>query len=85
MGLRCAGCYDERPTCQIIMLTAYGEGIDRVVGLELGADDYVVKPRTHPSYRNWQDFGFSDLLWSSSGLELDQLSYSAKLVDDQLR
>jgi two-component system phosphate regulon response regulator PhoB len=28
----------------IIMLTARGEEIDRVVGFELGADDYVVKP-----------------------------------------
>ena len=28
----------------IIMLTARGEATDRVVGLELGADDYVVKP-----------------------------------------
>jgi DNA-binding response OmpR family regulator len=28
----------------IIMLTAKGEEIDRVIGLELGADDYVVKP-----------------------------------------
>jgi len=28
----------------IIMLTARGEVADRVVGLELGADDYVVKP-----------------------------------------
>jgi DNA-binding response OmpR family regulator len=28
----------------IIMLTARGSEVDRVVGLELGADDYVVKP-----------------------------------------
>jgi len=28
----------------IIMLTARGESADRIVGLELGADDYVVKP-----------------------------------------
>jgi two-component system, OmpR family, response regulator RegX3 len=28
----------------IIMLTARGEETDRIVGLELGADDYVVKP-----------------------------------------
>jgi DNA-binding response OmpR family regulator len=28
----------------IIMLTARGEEVDRVVGLEVGADDYVVKP-----------------------------------------
>jgi DNA-binding response OmpR family regulator len=28
----------------VIMLTARGEEVDRVVGLELGADDYMVKP-----------------------------------------
>jgi DNA-binding response OmpR family regulator len=28
----------------IVMLTAKGEEVDKVVGLELGADDYVVKP-----------------------------------------
>ncbi|MGH2345039.1 MAG: response regulator transcription factor, partial [Chloroflexota bacterium] len=28
----------------IIMLTARGEEVDRVLGLEVGADDYVVKP-----------------------------------------
>ncbi|OIP93468.1 MAG: DNA-binding response regulator [Syntrophobacteraceae bacterium CG2_30_61_12] len=34
----------ETAAMPIIMLTARGEEIDRVVGLELGADDYVVKP-----------------------------------------
>ncbi|HEY0715724.1 MAG TPA: response regulator transcription factor [Polyangia bacterium] len=29
---------------QVVMVTARGEEIDRVVGFELGADDYVVKP-----------------------------------------
>lgn len=28
----------------IIMLTAKGEEVDRIVGFELGADDYIVKP-----------------------------------------
>ena len=33
----------------IIMLTASSETVDRVVGLELGADDYMSKPSTHAS------------------------------------
>src|SRR5215204_4453689 len=33
-----------RSRVPIIMLTARGEEADRVAGLELGADDYVVKP-----------------------------------------
>jgi two-component system, OmpR family, response regulator RegX3 len=35
----------------IIMVTAKGEEVDRVVGLEVGADDYIVKP-----------FGFRELI-----------------------
>jgi DNA-binding response OmpR family regulator len=34
----------ERSSVPIIVVTARGEEADRVVGLELGADDYVVKP-----------------------------------------
>ncbi len=36
----------ERATASlpIVMLTAKGEELDRVLGLELGADDYIVKP-----------------------------------------
>lgn len=33
-----------RPTLPLIVLTARGEEDDRVAGLKLGADDYVVKP-----------------------------------------
>ena len=40
-----------RSEVPIIVVTAKGEEVDRVVGLELGADDYVVKP-----------FGFRELL-----------------------
>jgi two-component system phosphate regulon response regulator PhoB len=35
---------DRTRLVPILMLTAKGEEIDRVVGLEVGADDYVVKP-----------------------------------------
>jgi DNA-binding response OmpR family regulator len=34
----------KRPSIPIIMLTARGQEVDKVVGLELGADDYVTKP-----------------------------------------
>ena len=30
--------------CPVLMLTARGDDIDRIVGLELGADDYLAKP-----------------------------------------
>src|SRR6201996_2648297 len=34
----------KRASIPIIMLTARGQEVDKVVGLELGADDYVTKP-----------------------------------------
>jgi two-component system, OmpR family, response regulator len=39
-------CRDVRSTSNtpIIMVTAKGEEVDRVIGLELGADDYLAKP-----------------------------------------
>jgi two-component system, OmpR family, response regulator CpxR len=30
--------------CPVLMLTARGDDVDRIVGLELGADDYLAKP-----------------------------------------
>jgi two-component system phosphate regulon response regulator PhoB len=35
---------EGKPQPAVVMLTAKGEEIDRVVGFEVGADDYVVKP-----------------------------------------
>jgi two-component system phosphate regulon response regulator PhoB len=62
----------------IIILTARGDEVDRVVGLELGADDYVVKPfsprelmlrigavlRRAPSEK-------VDTVWQNEGLRVD--------------
>src|SRR6476620_10505823 len=34
----------ERSTLPVLMLTARGEDMERIVGLEIGADDYLPKP-----------------------------------------
>ena len=43
-GLTLARFLRERYDVGIIMVTGAGEVVDRVVGLEIGADDYVTKP-----------------------------------------
>ncbi len=35
---------EAHPRLAVLMLTTAGEAIDRIVGLEMGADDYVAKP-----------------------------------------
>jgi DNA-binding response OmpR family regulator len=40
----CRELREAKITTPILMLTAKGQEIDKVVGLELGADDYVTKP-----------------------------------------
>ena len=40
----CREVKDRTPDLAIILLTALKEDIDRIIGLELGADDYLVKP-----------------------------------------
>lgn len=40
----CRQMREEKIHTPVIMLTAKGEEIDRVLGLEIGADDYVTKP-----------------------------------------
>lgn len=69
----------------IIMLTARGQEIDKVVGLKIGADDYVTKPfsfmelmarveallrRTTRQPENKDDYGFSDVLVSFKKFEV---------------
>jgi len=55
----CRKIREKNRTVPILMLTAKGEEIDKVLGLELGADDYVTKPfglreilaRVHAAFR----------------------------------
>ena len=40
----CSKLRDEFPNMGIIMLTAKGPDMDKIMGLEYGADDYIIKP-----------------------------------------
>ena len=40
----CRKIREKKPTVPILMLTAREEEVDKVLGLELGADDYITKP-----------------------------------------
>lgn len=63
----------------VIMLTARGEEVDRIVGLELGADDYVVKPfsprelilRIRAVMRRSPSEAASAAIWQQEGLRID--------------
>ncbi len=43
-GLSLARFLREQTSIPVVMLTASGEVVDRIVGLEMGADDYLTKP-----------------------------------------
>ena len=77
-------------TIPIIMLTARGDVIDRVSGLELGADDYIGKPfeprelvaRIQATLRRAEAAGASPEKMSFEGLTIDTETRSV-WVDDQ--
>ena len=50
-GLELCRWIRSRSELPVILLTARGEEADRIVGLELGADDYVTKPFSPPGAR----------------------------------
>ncbi len=74
----------------VIMLTARSEEIDRIVGLELGADDYVVKPfsprelilRIRAVLRRAGPREEAAPVWQKGGLRLESDAHRA-LVDGE--
>jgi DNA-binding response OmpR family regulator len=82
----------ERSRVPIIVLTARGEEADRVVGLELGADDYLVKPyglreliaRIRAVTRRAASFAGSEGPLRAGELEVDERSRRATLEGREL-
>jgi len=74
----------------VLMLTARGEEVDRIVGLELGADDYVVKPfsprelilRVRAILKRYMAEEAPATVWRLEGLSVDFQAHRV-LVDDQ--
>ncbi len=70
----------QESTIPIILVTARGEETNRVAGLELGADDYVVKPfsapevvaRVRAQLRRAQGFAAVESVLRRDGVELDR-------------
>ena len=40
----CTNIREEKPELPIIIVSARGQDMEKIMGLELGADDYIVKP-----------------------------------------
>jgi DNA-binding response OmpR family regulator len=92
-GLALCRWIRARSALPVIMLTARGEEADRIVGLELGADDYVTKPfsprelaaRVRTVLRRAQPGALRNERLSFDGLELDAGTREVRGDDEDLR
>jgi len=77
----------------VVMLTAKGEEVDRIVGFELGADDYIVKPfsprelilRIRAILRRHEKEPAEEAILKYNDLHIDLESYRVWLKDEELK
>jgi two-component system response regulator ResD len=92
-GLELCRWIRSRSELPVILLTARGEEADRIVGLELGADDYVTKPfsprelaaRVRTVLRRSAPAAEAAVRLSFSGLELDAGTREVRRDGEELR
>ena len=91
-GFQCLRKIREQNQTPVIMLTARGEVSDRVVGLELGADDYLPKPfdprellaRIQSILRRTQSPGQLVEKLDFKGLHIDKLKQEVLLNNEKI-
>jgi DNA-binding response OmpR family regulator len=69
-GLEVCRRIRSKHTVPIIMLTARAEEVDKVVGLELGADDYITKPFSLREFRSRVKAALRRSTWAQRNQEL---------------
>ncbi len=83
----------QRSTVPVIMVTARDSEIDKVVGLELGADDYVTKPFSHRELvariravlRRGADVEVADDVLEAGGVRMDVERHEVTLDGSPVR
>lgn len=86
----CKKLREEKITTPILMLTAKSQELDKVLGLELGADDYVTKPfsrrellaRIHAIMRRVKGTNRSIDRFSFSNIKIDFKKYEVKKAEN---
>ncbi len=71
-GLEVCRRLRAKSTIPIIMLTARAEEVDKVVGLELGADDYITKPFSMREFRSRVKAALRRATWTARTQELGE-------------
>jgi DNA-binding response OmpR family regulator len=89
----CRSLKKEKPELPIIMITARGTEIDKVAGLDLGADDYITKPFSIPEllariravFRRTQADSTDIEQYSFSNVSLDFKKFQAIVNDEEIK
>lgn len=89
----CRRLKEEKPELPIIMITARGTDIDKVTGLDFGADDYITKPFSIPEllarvravYRRTLDSTNDIVKYSFGNVSLDFKKFQAFVNNERIQ